>query len=554
MNATVACRNPISTTDISWKKVSMACFLGALLLSPASNARAQSNEPALKISGTNGNITVSWPAAFYYSALAGTLDEPSPSASWFWVSTATPMFSLYNLTSFVPTNLYNAPVTATVLANECQFTLPVTNAQQYFKLMPMRQIPLFQFFIFYDGLLEFSTAATLNINGTVHANGPIYTGSGSPLTFYDTVTTAANFSSPLYFGSTNWVYTGTFLGNPATVTNTLPLRPDVGTDDLHAIIDMPPPGEDPESQLGSQRYYNKAAIILLVNNSTATVIIKSSPTDISPVNIVAFTYGTNSPFLRNTFPFLSITNLFNDRRESWNTFGFMKTNRLTQIDIGLYNQWLLTNSAVNAKFPPFFDSWPNILYVADNRTTSSNSFYSVRLTNGVAIPTNGNTGFTLATRNPLYVWGDYNCPPEFAGTTNTSGIQPASLVCDAITILSTNWSDPKSFGSYGSQPPASSTAVNAAIITGNTPSTGITTSTFSGGIHNLVRLLENWTAKVNTLNGSIVCLYKSGVATNKFIWPGTTYNPPTRLYNFDQNFKDLTKLPPGTPLVGTIGN
>ncbi len=537
----------------------MACFLGALLLSPAPNARAESNEPALKISGTNGNITVSWPAAFYYSALAGTLDEPSPSAQWFWASTATPMFSFYtNLTCFVSNGLYNAPVTATVAANECQFTLPVTNAQQYFKLMPMRQIPLFQFFIFYDGLLEFSTAGTMNINGPVHANGPIYTGSGSPLTFYDTVTTGVGISSPTNAGSSPpWAYTGVFLGNPANVTNTLPLRPDAGTNDLHAIIEMPPPGEYPESQMGRQRYYNKAAIVLLVSNTTATVLIKSSPTDVSPINISVTTFGTNSLALRNTFPFLSITNLFIDRREAEYTYLFMKTNRLTQIDIGLYNQWLLTNSAVNAKFPPFSGSWPNILYVADNRTSSNTNMYSVRLTNAVAIPTNGNTGFTLATRNPLYVWGDYNCSPEFASTTNTIGAQPASLVCDAFTILSSNWTDISSYQPFSTSYAifyATNTTVNAAIITGNVPSTGITTSKFSGGIHNLPRLLENWSVGgvAFTLNTSLVCLFNSTVATNKFVWPGITYSPATRRWSFDQNFKDLTKLPPGTPFVGIV--
>jgi len=551
MNATVACRNPIPATDIFWKKVSMACFLGVLLLSPASNARAQSNEPALKISGTNGNITVSWPAAFYYSALASTVDEPAPAASWFWASTATPMFSFYtNLTSFDPSNLYNAPVTATVSANECQFTLPATNAQQYFKLMPMRVIPIFQFAIFYDGLLEFSTAATLNINGPVHANGPIYTGSGSPLTFYDTVTTGANISSPPNAGSSPpWAYTGVFLRNPANVTNTSPLRPDVETNNLHAIIEIPPSGEDPESQMGSQRYYNKAGIVILVSNTTASVFIKSSPTD-TPITITVATFGTNSPGLQSDFPFLSVTNRFRERREA------AKTNFLTQIDIGLYNQWLLTNSAVNVKFPPFSHNWPNIIYVADNRTPSSTVMYSVRLTNGVAIPTNGNTGFTLATRNPLYVWGDYNCPVSAnLGTTNTAGSQPASFACDAFNVLSANFTDSESYLFYNASSStfyAVNTTVNAALITGIVSSIGFTTSTFSGGIHNLPRLQENWTSRTLTLNSSIVCLFNSDLATNRFIWPGITYHPPARRWGFDKNFKDLTKLPPGTPFVGVV--
>ena len=30
------------------------------------------------------------------------------------------------------------------------------------------------------------------------------------------------------------------------------------------------------------------------------------------------------------------------------------------------------------------------------------------------------------------------------------------------------------------------------------------------------------------------------------------YNPPNRNWAFDQNFKDVTKLPPGTPTVRTM--
>jgi hypothetical protein len=47
------------------------------------------------------------------------------------------------------------------------------------------------------------------------------------------------------------------------------------------------------------------------------------------------------------------------------------------------------------------------------------------------------SGFTVATPNPLYVWGNYNCPNSaYLGTTNTTTDYPASLVSDALTILS----------------------------------------------------------------------------------------------------------------------
>src|ERR1019366_9440103 len=94
---------------------------------------------------------------------------------------------------------------------------------------------------------------------------------------------------------------------------------------------------------------------------------------------------------------------------------------------------------------------PNILYAADNRSyNTTNQLTAVRLKNGQIIPTNlvtiaGNiqpSGFTVATPNPLYVRDHYNCPnAAHQGTTNTSSAYPASLVSDALTILSGNWND-----------------------------------------------------------------------------------------------------------------
>ena len=42
------------------------------------------------------------------------------------------------------------------------------------------------------------------------------------------------------------------------------------------------------------------------------------------------------------------------------------------------------------------------------------------------------------------------------------------------------------------------------------------------------------------------------MATNVFQSPGVYYNAPTQNINFDPNFLDLFRLPPGTPTVGVI--
>lgn len=129
---------------------------------------------------------------------------------------------------------------------------------------------------------------------------------------------------------------------------------------------------------------------------------------------------------------------------------------------------------------------------------------------------------------------------------------PASVVSDALTILSANWSDAKSSGSYGSRNNPQNTTINAAILTGVVYTTGTDSSTFSGGVHNLPRLLENWTGYTLTLNTSIVNLYNSVSATNQFQVPGIYYNAPNRQFSFDVNFTDPKKQPPGTPMLGVM--
>jgi hypothetical protein len=175
---------------------------------------------------------------------------------------------------------------------------------------------------------------------------------------------------------------------------------------------------------------------------------------------------------------------------------------------------------------------------------------SVRLVNAQTLP---DRGLTLATPNGLYVKGHFNCPTSaHLGTTNTSNTKPASLVADAVTLLSGNWSDGLGSSSYTSRA-AASTTVNAAIVSGNVESEGSDgDAPMSGGAHNLPRLLEDWTGDTLTINGSLVCLYESETQNKKFIHPGYAgqyYKPPTRNWSFDRNFLDPNKLPPGTPAV-----
>jgi hypothetical protein len=95
---------------------------------------------------------------------------------------------------------------------------------------------------------------------------------------------------------------------------------------------------------------------------------------------------------------------------------------------------------------------------------------------------------------------------------------------------------------------ASDTTVNAAFLAGIVPTS---TGKYSGGVENFPRFLEDWspggTQRVLTYNGSMVVMYESKFSTTPWPGTGTVYDPPSRHWAFDQNFRDVNKLPPGTP-------
>jgi len=68
----------------------------------------------------------------------------------------------------------------------------------------------------------------------------------------------------------------------------------------------------------------------------------------------------------------------------------------------------------------------------DNSTTNT----AVRLKSAATLPPDG---LTVATVNPLYIWGNYNCPSNaFLGTTNTTASVSASVAADEETDLPPN--------------------------------------------------------------------------------------------------------------------
>jgi hypothetical protein len=411
-------------------------------------------------------------------------------------------------------------------------------------------IPLFQFAIFYSLDLEINPGQNMKVNGKVHSNGQLYSAPNASVTleFQDAVTFAGSYANSR---STN---DQAYSTDPASksmpifdVTNmpapgsslTLPIGTNNSAASVQQILELPPDGEDPNSAMGKQRFYNLADLI--VSNSPAGITVKAG----------AWGNFTNiPPDLTNGTPRYSfVTNAtFYDFREG-------KTVQSTDVDVSKLNIWITNraarggNSINNSLLNSFSKRGISSIYVIDKRPQSSAILDAVRAVNGAKLSTNG---LTIATPLPLYVKGNYNLNngDTTVGQTNTINTAPAALIGDAITVLSTSWQDSyASSSSLGSRTPGNTT-VNAAVISGIVESVKVGgVAHYSGGVENFLRLLENWPGNTLTYNGSMVAMFGSRYATNFWQPTGNYYNAPTRRWAFDMNFLNSDRLPPITPQV-----
>lgn len=235
-----------------------------------------------------------------------------------------------------------------------------------------------------------------------------------------------------------------------------------------------------------------------------------------------------------------------------------------------YNSGYTANGTTTAEWNMVTGPRHALRLVDGGMDASGNSF--VPPTNG-SLSANGN-GFTVASEEPVYVWGDYNSgsadpfwPSENTLTTPHSA---ASIMADAVTLLSnppagsntpatnTGWTDYESFAnpSISNNRPGNTSYYRMAIIAGKSipfpqPTWSGVPADFGtdGGMHNFLRYLENRGANSATVNyaGSMISMYYSQYATGTFKCCTAVYGAPKRNYFFDTLFENPNNLPPGTP-------
>lgn len=392
----------------------------------------------------------------------------------------------------------------------------------------LARIPIYQFAMYSSGDMEISCGQPFTVTGRVHSNRQLYVEPDNLLTFQSDVTAVADIKFARHPDDTRTKPKGDVVyqarKDARVAAMTLPIGTTNTPEAIREIIHPPPTGENPSSPLGRLRFYNQADMILEVSdtgiratsggfNNFATVIPSNQLTSI-----------------------ITLSNSFTDAREE-------KTIRPIDINIGGLKAWSETNSSLRSALGGLD---LNSLYVVDRRTLTSGNLGAVRVRNGQQLPSRG---LTVVTARPLYVLGHYNQTNSAnLGSTNTVTTRPASLVADAVTILSANWSDSRSSSGLSSRT-AASTTVNAAILTGVVETTP---GQYSGGMENFPRFLEKWgSANVFTYNGSMVKMFPSLYATN--VWgKKDVYEPPKRDWAYDLNFDDSTKLPPLTPSLQKV--
>jgi hypothetical protein len=169
------------------------------------------------------------------------------------------------------------------------------------------------------------------------------------------------------------------------------------------------------------------------------------------------------------------------------------------------------------------------------------------------------SGLTVASENPVYVQGNYNATTSSTAEPNV----PAAIIADAVSLLSNNFKDTRSFvyPNSATDRNATTTAYRFGVIAGKNrsftyPTAGDPYFLFGtdGGAGNFLRLLEDWNISGVSINyrGSMISLYYSRQATGTFKYNANVYDYGVRNFTFDTDFLTPSLLPPGTPMFRDI--
>lgn len=378
---------------------------------------------------------------------------------------------------------------------------------------------IFQFAAFYDEDLEIGPGPPMTINGRVHSNNNIYLYCGNTLHIDSHITSTRD----IYKGTKPGVASGGHHGGDVYIKDALGDYKSMdfdSTDPDWAAKALERWGGRVQSQVHSMPTISvpipigDEPIEIIKRGETGDVqTLKEArlywQADLRIIDGVAYDKSGNVQDLTYDKDGNSVNPV--DTSKSFYNYREAKDIKLTEIDI--------SKLVESGKFPA-----NGILYVSSHSADVGEQD-GVRLVNGSVLPS---VGLTVATDNPLYIQGDYNLNKE-----------PASVLCDAINLLSNSWQD------SGDWQDATGTEINTSLVAGHLPTTD---DGYGGGLENLPRFLEDWSGKALAWNGSMNSLWYSETATGKWLYGYPYYEAPNRDWGFEGLFA-LSDLPPATPIL-----
>ncbi len=466
-----------------------------------------------------------------------------------------------------------------------------------FKTRLNTQISMDQSGTWKDSTMGYSTTVKNNNSSGVYTTQAAYTAA---------LLDAANSNVNAYktFASTTW--NGNVQTSANGVQNYTPVAigryvedptPTNGTDNsINAgrLLIEPPTSilsSEYSPEVEAQKYSNQAGLYVQITPATAggnttttnggnTTVTTNDPAVAAtitvkaggPAGIVALSVPTN---LIKYYPYKQTATTNNGNTSYVVNRGMYDQRRNSGVDLVELDITVLKDAVAQMQLPLLSrnaskaissletSNWTGIIYleVTGNPTTKldgttvdaiTGDKVAIRLINGdTPVPTYGAMeGLTIATNAPVYIKGNYNDDGS-GGTPSASvsktGEKPAAIAADAVTLLSPDFNDATSRSAI--RPNASAdVVVAAAILTGLAPTNKDGSARMSGGAHNLVRFLENWTTNSRAvyIRGSLVSLFESRVASEP--WRIDYYSAPVRNWGFCDLLVN-GRYPPGTPRV-----
>jgi hypothetical protein len=375
------------------------------------------------------------------------------------------------------------------------------------RVVDLSMTPLFQYMIFFDDDLEILPGPNMTLGGRVHSNGSIYVGSGGTLTADSNYfrctgdilrkrkndnTEATGTVNIKVKDTTTYVAMDNAHDSEYSDWTTYAIDTWNGTvqDGSHGVREVAAPDIKTIKAFdadGNKGFYH----------ANADLVIRDGAAFDKNGNPVVLPPGT-----------LTQKTMYDAREQS--------TITVSEINMGLLNG--------SGQFPA------NGLIYAYRTDGTPSQPNGVRLTNGSTLL----RPLTVVSQNPVYIHGDYN----------TTAKKGASVICDAVNLLSNAWNNSKTAAS--GLPTAANTTYNLAFVSGMVP-TPDGGGNYSGGFENMPRFHENWSGKTATIRGAFINLFASEIAKKPWVYGGNVYTAPNRDWQYDPALNDMANMPPFTP-------